>query len=360
MNFLTGLLGFLVMLNLIVIIHEFGHFLAARMFGVHAHEFSIGMGPALYQHQGKETIFSVRALPIGGYVMMAGEEDGSQSEEDDESWLAQVPPEQRLNNKPKWQQIVIMGAGVFMNLVLAVVLFITAAAARGYVVDPAKPVLYEVMEDSPAASAGLQAGDTIVRAEAADGSMVEPETQDELSEFIQFNHDLLQLTVERDGKTLQTEITPAYSEDAQGYLLGYTVENQYHDISFGEAIAQGFQQTGEAATMIFRSLGMLVHGKGVESLSGPIGIYKITDQVISYGWISYLSLIALISVNIGIFNLLPLPALDGGRILILLLESLFRRKIPTRIVEGIIMASFVVLFGIMIFATWNDIARYFF
>lgn len=360
MNFLIGLLGFLVMLNLIVIIHEFGHFLAARHFGVHAHEFSIGMGPALYQRQGKETLFSIRALPIGGYVMMAGEEDGSQDAEDEDSWLAAVPEDQRLNNKPRWQQIIIMAAGVFMNMVLAVVLFIGLTAASGYVSVPSEPVIYEVITGSAADQAGLMDGDEIIKVEAEDGSVIEPTTQDQLSEFIQFNHGTLDFTVQRGDETLTLPVTPQMDEESQSYIIGYTVQASYREISFGEAVIEGFKKTGEAASMIFRSLAQLVRGKGVESLSGPIGIYKVTDQVISYGWMSYLSLVALISVNIGIFNLLPLPALDGGRILIILLEGLFRRKIPTKVVEGIIMASFVVLFGIMIFATWNDITRYFF
>lgn len=361
MNFIIGLLGFLVMLNVIVIIHEFGHYLAAKSFGVYAHEFSIGMGPALYQHKGKETTFSIRAFPIGGYVMMAGEEDGSQSEDDADSWLAKVPQDRRLNNKPRWQQIIIMAAGVIMNMILAIVLFIGLAAARGYVVEPAEPVVYSVAENSPASEAGLQEGDRIVKVTAKDGSVLDqPETQDQVSEFIQFNTGTVTLDVLRGGDVIQTEITPYKDEETQAYLLGITVQNGYRNISFGEAVAEGFKETWNATTMIFRSLGMLLNGKGVESLSGPIGIYKVTDQVISYGWMSYISLVALISVNIGIFNLLPIPALDGGRILIVLLEGLFRRKVPAKVVEGIIMASFVLLIGIMIFATWNDISRYFF
>lgn len=110
---------------------------------------------------------------------------------------------------------------------------------------------------------------------------------------------------------------------------------------------------------IVRSLGQLITGKGLDSLSGPIGIYKVTDQVVSYGLLPYLSLCALISLNIGFFNLLPIPALDGGRILITLLEKIFRRKIPLKIVQGVILASFVALFGLMIFSTYNDIMRFF-
>ncbi len=348
------------MLNIIVIIHEAGHFFAARAFGVHCHEFSIGMGPAIYQRQGKQTLFSIRALPIGGYVMMAGEEDGSQSEDNEDDWLSKVPENERLNHKPKWQQIIIMAAGVIMNFILAFILFIGVTAARGYVVEPAVPVIDSLTEGYPAQEAGLQEGDRIVKAVAQDGTTVAPETLDELTEYLAFNHGPSLFTIERDGKTFDVTIEPQHDEETQGYYLGFTATSPVRQIGFLEAIPQGIQTGIDACGTIFRSLGQLIRGKGFESLSGPVGIYKLTDTVVSQGWLPYMMLFAILSLNIGIFNLIPLPALDGGRILILLLESIFRRKIPTKVVEGIIIASFVVLIGLMIFSTYNDIVRFFF
>jgi regulator of sigma E protease len=362
LNVVIGLLAFLLMLGVIVIIHEAGHFFAARAFGVYCHEFSFGMGPLLWQKQGKETKYSIRAFPIGGYVSMAGEtgtEEDEDGEEDIDDWQKNVPYEQKLASKPKWQQIIVMLAGVTMNFILAALLMIGLVAVRGTVAEPAEPVVYEVAENSAAQAAGLLPGDRIVKATAEDGSYVEPETQSELSEFIQYNHDTLQLEVQRDGAIVNLELTPQLDEDSGTYLMGIVAQSQVRKISWWEAIPAGIQELFSAAKSIFNSLGMLLQGKGLNSVSGPIGIYKVTEQTVSYGWLSYLALISLISLNIGIFNLLPLPALDGGRVVMLLFEAAFKRKIPQKWIEGMILASFVVLFGIMIFATYNDILRLF-
>lgn len=364
MQVLIGILAFILMLSVIVIIHELGHFIAARSFGVHCHEFSIGMGPKLYSRQGKHTIFSIRAIPLGGYVMMAGEEDGSQNldeeeQDDPDNWLKDVPESERLYSKPVWQQIIIMAAGVFMNLVLALVIFIGLNVYSGYAAEPALPVVQTTEAGYPAAEAGLQGGDRIVSIQAEDGAVLEPETLEQVSEFLQFNHGEAVYTIEREDKTFEVTMAPVYDEENKGYLLGFTAERNVRKIGFWEAVGQGFVDLWDNITLIFRTLGQLFQGKGLESVSGPVGIYNVTTQVVSMGLLPYISLFALISVNIGVFNLLPVPALDGGRILILALEKLFRRKIPTKVVEGIIMASFVLLFGLMIFATYNDIVRMF-
>lgn len=359
MNFLLGILAFILMLGVIIVIHEFGHFIAARSFGVHCQEFALGMGPRIWSHQGKHTLFSLRAVPIGGFVMMAGENDGSQDEEEDD-WLAKVPENERLNNKPAWQQIIIMAAGVIMNFILAIVLFIIYAGATGVVQMDAEPVVYQVTENSPAADAGLMQYDRIVSITTEDGTVCEPETQSELSEFLQAHHGKSTFEIEREGQTLSFEIEPQFDEERQAWLLGFTAQAPLRKITWLEAVPEGFRLFGESSTAIFRSLGTLLKGQQLDQLSGPIGIYQVTDQVVSYGFLPFLSLIAMISVNIGIFNLLPLPALDGGRIVMLLFEVIFRRKIPAKVMEGVIMASFVLLFGLMIFATYNDIVRIFF
>ena len=164
MDFIIGIIAFVVMLSVIVILHELGHFLVAKHFGVYCKEFSIGMGPCLYQKQGKETAFSIRAIPFGGFVMMAGEEDGSQSEED--SWLKDVPENRRLNGIEKWKQVCIMIAGIVMNILLAWIIYMGVALAQGYVIEDAKPVVYVVEEDSVAQKAGLEKDAHIVKVQS--------------------------------------------------------------------------------------------------------------------------------------------------------------------------------------------------
>ncbi len=357
MDFVIGLIAFILMLSVIVILHELGHFLVAKHFGVFCKEFSIGMGPCLYQKQGKETAFSIRAIPFGGYVMMAGEEDGTQNEED--SWLKDVPENRRLNGIAKWKQVCIMIAGIVMNILLAWIIYMGVALAQGYVVEEAKPIVYVVEENSVAQKAGLEKDDHILKVKSEDGNSVKPKTQHEILEFIQYHHDTLTLTVKRDGTTFETTLTPSYDKDMEGYTLGYKAIAYAKKISWYQSLWVGCQNTWDSATTIFKSLNMIVHGQGLENLSGPVGILNVTSKSVQYGLDMYFSLFAMISLNIGIFNALPIPALDGGRILILLIEKLLGRKVSAKIVENIILASFVLLMILFVYATYNDILRMF-
>lgn len=355
MNSIIGILAFVFMLGCIVVIHEFGHFIVARFFGVHCHEFSIGMGPALYQRQGKQTIFSIRAIPFGGYVMMAGENDGSQDEESDD-WLQRVPENERLYKKPAWQQCCILVAGVCMNILLAWILFVGISMHQGYVVEEALPIVAQVVENSPAQQAGLQEGDTIIRA-SADGETKEISIQSQLLEFIQYHHEDVELTIVRDGKEEVVTLTPALSEQEGYYMIGIVSQSNVREIAWYESFKYGTQNMLDTGSSIFRSLAMLIKGKGLENVSGPVGIYTVTEKAASYGLVSYLSLFAMISLNIGIFNLLPVPALDGGRILILLIEKITRRKLNQQVIQYIILASFALLLALVLYATFNDILR---
>ncbi|UNT94213.1 site-2 protease family protein [Allobaculum sp. Allo2] len=154
-------------------------------------------------------------------------------------------------------------------------------------------------------------------------------------------------------------MTPQLNEESRSYLLGFSAAASFKEVHGLECIGYAWDELWDNTMLIFRSLGNLTQGKGTESLSGPVGIYKMTDQIVSYGWMPYIALCALISLNVGIFNLLPLPALDGGRIFILLFEKLFRKKMPRKAFEWAILGSYVLLFGLLIFATWNDIVNFF-
>ena len=357
MDFIIGIIAFVVMLSVIVILHELGHFLVARHFGVYCKEFSIGMGPCLYQKKGKETDFSIRAIPFGGYVMMAGEEDGSQSDED--SWLKDIPNERRLNGIAKWKQVCVMIAGIVMNVLLAWIIYMGVALAQGYVVEDAKPIVYVVQEDSVAQKAGLEKDDHIIKVESKDGKSIKPKPQYEILEFIQYHHDTLTLTVKRNDTTFKTTLKPSYDKEMEGYTIGYKAIAYAKKIPWYQSLWVGCQNTWESATMIFQSLNMIIHGQGLENLSGPVGILNVTSKSVQYGLDTYFSLFAMISLNIGIFNALPIPALDGGRILILLIEKIIGRKVSTKVVENIIMASFVLLMLLFLYATYNDIVRLF-
>ena len=257
MDFIIGILAFIIMLSVIVILHELGHFLVARHFGVYCKEFSIGMGPALYQHKGKETTFSIRAIPFGGYVMMAGEEDGSQSDEDD--WLKNVPENRRLNKISKWKQVCVMMAGIVMNILLAWVIYMGVAVSQGYVVEEAKPVVYVVQENSVAQKAGLQKDDRILKVKSQDGSTLKPKTQYEVLEYIQYHHDTLTLTVKRKESTFTTMLKPSYDKEMEGYTIGYKAIALAKKIPWYQSLWVGTQNTWDSATTIFRSLNIVFY-----------------------------------------------------------------------------------------------------
>lgn len=372
---LISILAFVFMLGIIVVLHELGHFLAARAFGIYCHEFSIGMGPALYQRQGKHTLFSIRAFPLGGYCAIAGEtaedpieedeEDGIEEgdsdleEEYEEDWNALVPPEQKMNNHPAWQQVIVLLAGVMMNFILALVLMTAAFAIRGYVSLPALPVVASVAEDSPAARGGLQEGDRIVRIVAQDGSSVEPQILNDVTEFLVYNRGESVYTVERDGQEVELKMTPYQDEESGSWLLGFTAQANGKSINALEAIPYAWNELWYDLGVMGRSVANLVQGKALDSLSGPVGIYKATDQVVSSGFLPYVVWIALVSLNVGLFNLLPIPALDGGRIVILLFEKLFRKKMSAKTIQRIILTSYALVLCLLIYCTFNDVVRFF-
>ena len=346
-SIVLGILAFVVLLSVIIIIHELGHLITAKKFGVYCHEFSIGMGPRLWHHQFKETTLSLRAIPFGGYVMMAGEDDGSEEVEE----MKNVPENRRLNGIAAWKQVIIMAAGAFMNL-------IGINMVQGYVVVDTDPIIYEVQEGSPADTAGLQAGDEIIALETG-GEVLRDMSSTRLNEQLQYYHDEAKLTVLRDGEEVSVNITPEYDEESKVWQIGVTLSARAEPITKLQAFGVATGQMGEYSTMIIRGIQNIVQGIGLDSVSGPVGIYQVTAETASMGLLPFLSLLALFSLNIGIFNLLPIPVLDGGRIVIVVLEKLFRRKLKESVLNVIMLGSFALVIGMMIFATFNDVSRLF-
>lgn len=356
LNTIITLVYLILVLSIIIIIHEVGHLLAAKKFNVYCKEFSIGMGPKLYMKKFGETSYSLRALPIGGAVAMAGEiiEDGDKDENDD----LDIPFERTINGIAKWKQIIVMFAGPFMNIILAWGIFIGISAYQGAVVVPSEPIVDQVSEGSVAQEAGFISGDKIIKMEV-NGEVSEPKTFDEVVEFIQYYKGETNFSVERDNKVVELKCTPKFNEESKAYMIGVGAKSNIKEITIMESFKYGTEQLVDSSTMIFRSLANLVRGVGLDNLSGPIGIFQATDTMAQQGIVSFIAFIGLLSINVGIFNLLPIPILDGGRILILLLEGITRRKFSEKILNGIMMFGLFAIVGIMVFATWNDIIRLF-
>ncbi len=345
-----SIIYFIIILSVIVIIHELGHLMTAKYFYVYCQEFSIGMGPVIFKRHGKETAFAIRALPLGGFVSMAGEE-GVEAQD--------IPFERTIKGITWWKQIIVMAAGAIMNVILAWVLFIVITMVQGQVVLPSEPVIQGFTEASAAQDAGFEIGDRVTRM-TTDGEVSEVNSFDDISEHLSyFPQQETIFTIERGNETLDIALTPRWNEAENRYLAGFQSKSNIKDISFWESFRYGTEKMLDGSTAIFRSLSKLIRGIGLENLSGPVGIYQVTAETTQSGLLPAISLIALLSLNIGIFNLLPLPILDGGRILLTVIEKISGRKLGEKVEMIIMTIGVVLLVVLMLFATWQDIMRLF-
>ena len=364
MSIFITLIAALIVFSAVIAIHEFGHFTVAKLCGIQVNEFSIGMGPALWRKIYKGTQYSLRALPVGGYVALEGEEspESQQAEAARDEREAEdenpVPPEQRtgipLNEAPVWQRVLVMVAGAFMNFVLGfVVLVILVAAQEGAITSK---TIYSIENDALCGQTGLQAGDKIL---AVNGRRCFV-ANDILYELMRTEDYTADFTVLRDGKKVElpgVQFDTWQDDKGETHMsLGFTV------YGIRKTPLNVLKEAGNSVLyygrIIFASLSDLLRGReNINDLSGPVGIVTAIGQAASYGWQDLLEMLALITVNVGIFNLLPFPALDGGKVVFLLIEGVTGHAVPEKIQSGLIVAAFALLFGLMIFATYNDILR---
>ena len=357
----------------VIAIHEFGHFSAAKLSGIQVNEYSIGMGPALFKKIVGGTQYTLRLLPIGGYVAMEGEgspesnaaqrerdadEDGEEEEEDQLDAWNPIPPDKRTGmpfpEAAIWKRAIVMAAGPLMNFVLGFVVLLGLIALRS---DPiASRVIYSIADGALCGQTGLQAGDEIVAVNGRRCFIA----NDILYELVRTQNTQADFTVRRDGKLVQL---PGVRFDS------YTDENGNARMNIGFTVyalektpANVLKETVNSelyyGRIIFTSLVDLLRGReSINNLSGPVGIVSAIGQAASYGLTDLLELLVLITVNLGVLNLLPIPALDGGRLVFLAVEAVIRRPVSQRLQESLTLATFILLFGLMIFATYNDVLR---
>ena len=343
-------LYFILMLSGIILIHEFGHFIMAKMFGVYVYEFSLGMGPKLLQWQGKETKYTLRLLPLGGYVSMAGEDVKDNPVDVDEKRL--------LPSMAGWKKLCIMAAGPFMNFILAWCVFVGIYMNIGYVVDAPLAIVNGVVANSAAEEAGFTYGDEIVKVSFSDGTVIEVDDFYDITMYTQYYTDETVYTVKRNNQEIDLTVTPVYDEVEQRYLIGIVApESHVRQLTFVETIKEGNAYFWDSVDMLFDTIKMLINGVGLDSLSGPVGIYTITEQQVSNGILSFLSLVGLLSLNVGIMNLLPVPMFDGGRILITFIEMIIGRKIPAKLENALMWFSLLLIVALFVLTTVNDVSR---
>ncbi len=320
---------------LLIFVHELGHFTAAKSVGVRVNEFSLGMGPLLFHFTKGETEYSLRALPIGGYCKMEGEDEDS----DDPK---------AFNNKSTWRKVIVVVAGSFMNLVTCIVIIAAMAFALGGV---ATTVVDQVSEQSPAQLAGFQQGDKIVRVNDEKISR----WSDVTAAIASDKDGTVRFMVERDGASLSLESGVSTAEDGR-QVIGITAAVSKNPLLL---IKTGIDNTFAMGAQMFAYLGQLVTGHGsMDDLVGPVGIVSMINDQAKEGLINIANLTALLSLNLAIVNMLPLPALDGGRLLFLIIRK-FTGKAITDETEGKIhFVGMMLLFAFMLFIVVKDVDRF--
>ncbi len=319
---------------LLIFVHELGHFAAAKSVGIRVNEFSLGMGPALLHFGKGETRYSLRAFPIGGYVKMEGEDEDS----DDPA---------AFNRKTPLQRSLVLAAGSFMNLVTTVVLITVMALALGMTSN----VIDQIQEGFPAEAAGLAAGDRILRI-----NQVEVDSwEDVTGTLATVAGETVSILVERDGRELTFESGVMTNEEGRR-IIGITSRLEH---SPGRALKAGFTGTWEWTVEMVSYLKRLFTGGGsVNDLVGPVGIVSIINDQAKMGIFYIVNLTALISLNLAIVNMLPFPALDGGRLLFLVVRQFTGKRITDALEAKIHFAGIMLLFALMIYLVVQDVDRF--
>ncbi len=366
---------FILIFGIIVLSHEFGHFIVAKKNGIHVTEFAVGMGPTLFHVDRGGTKYSIKLLPFGGACMFEGmddlpeekekgEENQNPLREEEKKW-----PEERLPAEKTadgsfldasvWSRIATIFAGPFVNLLLGFVIALILVAYRGTDL----PVIQMISEDSAAEEAGLKAGDVITR---MNGERIHIYREVRLNSMLNSDGKDFSISYLRDGKEYSVVLTPTYSKEDDRYYIGLMGVGEYVDCRGLSILKYGFYESEYVIKNTIKSLQMLVTGKlGKDDVSGPVGVASYVGEtyetVKEYGFLTVLmtmlELLVILSINLGVMNLLPLPALDGGRLVFMFLEVIRGKPVPPE-KEGLVhFAGLILFFLLMIFVMYNDIMR---
>lgn len=324
-------ISFIFVFGMIVFFHELGHFLVAKKNDVTVHEFSLGMGPKIITKQGKETLYALRVFPIGGYVRMEGEDEESDQEGS-------------FSNKKPLQRLAIITAGPIMNFLLSIVLFAVIFSAVGI---PTTEIA-DFSDNSPAYASGLSVGDEIV---AIDGT--EMNSWENVQRSISSGSGELSITIERNGERLEKVIQPITEEETGRRIIGISPDFTKNPI---KVVGHSVYQVGFLTKEIFKFFARLPFGGMSEGeVVGPVGIVSLVGEAAERSFFDVLFLAAYISINLGIVNLLPIPALDGGRVVFILVEMVRGKPVdPDK--EGFVhLVGFVILLSLMVLLVFNDV-----
>lgn len=363
------IVAFIITIGVLVLIHEFGHFIVAKWSDIRVEEFAIGFGPKLVSRRRGETVYSVRAFPLGGFCRFSGENPYEEKRNQEKAAkgkaeviercaaeCATVDENRMFYAKPVWQRALVAAAGPLMNFVLAAVLYGAVFYGTGIAVAVLSgTTIGEVVPGGPAADAGIRPADRVLEVNGIPTKAWE----DMAKEINRRPGVVVPIKVERNGRVLELKVTPQASEKGGNGLIGILAMTKNKPIGVLEAARLGFLQMWHATVATIQAVSQMITGQAAGQLAGPVGIAKISGQAADFGWVSFLSFMAILSINLGIINFLPLPALDGGRLVFLGFEAVRRRPVnPDR--EGFIhFIGFAVLLFLLIIITFRDIVQLF-
>lgn len=327
--------------GIIVFIHEFGHFITAKASGMRVDEFAIGFGPAIAKKRKGETLYSIRAIPLGGYNKIAGMDP--EEPLDDRSFL----------NKPVWKRFIVIAAGAVFNFLLAIVIFFMIYAVNGIQTPSMEPVVGNMMSNSPAMTAHMTVNDRIV---SINGKPVNEWT--DISKSLQGTaNTLVPIVVNRDGVNQELTVIPEAVGNDSRAVIGINPVMNSMPLNVAEAVVQSLHTTGFVLVSMVDGIWSMITGHTNAELAGPIGVAQMAGQVAESGFANLLQFTALLSLNLGVINLLPIPALDGGHLIVLIIEGITRRRLPAKALQYIQMTGIVILLALFVYATTHDISR---
>lgn len=325
--------------GVIVFIHEFGHFITAKASGMRVDEFAIGFGPALVKKQKGETLYSIRAIPLGGYNKIAGMMPDE--ELDDRSFL----------NKPVWKRFIVIFAGAFFNFLLAIVIFFGVFVTYGQQTPSNEPVIGRIVSDSPAIAAHLEVNDRIT---SINGKAI-TQWSDITTHLKGTENTVVTMMIDRGGETKEVSVIP--TESSGRAIIGINPQINSTPYSIGEAAERSVTATIAILQEMVRTLWLMITGQMAAQVSGPIGVAQAAGEMAQFGFVYLLNFTAILSLNLGVINLLPVPALDGGHLILLIIEGITRRRMPPKALQYIQMTGVILLIALFIYATTHDISR---
>jgi regulator of sigma E protease len=349
----------LLLLAILITVHEFGHFLAARAMKIEVREFSVGMGPKIvgWKSRKYDTDFSIRAIPLGGFCAFYGEDDTTGESKDD----PRAFPKQNV-----WKRLCVIFAGPLMNFVLAFIVATIFFWVNGIsTIVGYEHYISQVTAGGSAYSAGLQAGDVITE---INGANMLDGTYDTVLKTIgswKEGDAPLKMIIRRDKETFETEMIPVWDEQAEKMRIGVVIANKALTENTPDTFLGGFRHSFElcvnaSGTIINALKNLVTTGEGIEDTMGPVGIVsEVSKQVRNEGMEAFISLLVILSINLGLMNLLPIPGLDGSRLVFGLVEVVRRRPVPPEKEAMVHLIGMVFLFGLMIFFTFKDVMRIF-